>query len=80
MPALPPKIPHSLPPVAHERLLIAATRHGTGEILRQMPAEYSPELEAVIRQGVHQAVLCYAAGLESLPRYLHPLEQEKIRA
>jgi hypothetical protein len=64
----------------HERLLNEATRHGTEEILRQMPAEHSPELEQAIRQGVRQAVLYYALGLDSLDRQLHPLQRGKARA
>jgi hypothetical protein len=63
----------------HQRLLNEATLHGAGEVLRQMPAEHSPELEHAIRQGVRQAVLYYADGLETLSRQLHPLERGKAR-
>jgi hypothetical protein len=45
-----------------------------------MSAEYSPELEQAIRQGVRQAVLFYAEGLETLSRQLHPLDHGKSRA
>jgi hypothetical protein len=64
----------------HRRLLHEATQHGTAEALRQSPVEYSPELEHAIRQGVCQAVLYYAEGLDSLQRRLHPLERGKVRA
>jgi hypothetical protein len=64
----------------HQWLVNEATLHGTGEVLRQMPAEYSPELERAIRQGVRQAVVYYAGGLDSLSRQLHPLERGKVRA
>lgn len=63
----------------HQRLLNEATQHGTEEVLRQMPAAYSPELERAIRQGVRQAVLYYAYELDSLERRLHPLERGKVR-
>jgi hypothetical protein len=61
-------------------LLNEATLHGTAEVLRQMPAEYSSELEHAIRQGVRQAVLFYADGLDTLSRQLYPLERGKARA
>jgi hypothetical protein len=64
----------------HQRLVHEATTHGTDEVLRRMPAPYSPELEQAIRQGVRQAVLYYACGLDTLDRQLHPLERGKIRA
>lgn len=66
-------------PPPHQRLVNEATLHGTEEVLRRMPAEYSPELDQAIRQGVRQAVLYYAFGLDSLDRRLHPLER-KARA
>jgi hypothetical protein len=61
-----------MPPVVHQRLLHEATLHGTGEVLRRMPAEHSPELEQAIRQGVRQAVLYYAGGLDTQSRHLQP--------
>jgi hypothetical protein len=64
----------------HQRLLNEATQHGTAEVLRQSPAEYSPELEQAIRQGVRQAVLYYAEGLDRLSRQLYPLGRGKVRA
>jgi len=64
----------------HQQLLNEATLHGTEEVLRLMPAEYSPELEHAIRQGVRQAVLSYADGLDRLSRQLPPLERRKVRA
>ncbi|HEY7328646.1 MAG TPA: hypothetical protein VH592_13460 [Gemmataceae bacterium] len=64
-----------MPSVLHQRLLNEATRFGTAEVLRQMPAQYSQELEQAIRQGVRQAILYYTDGLESLDRRLHPLGQ-----
>ncbi len=67
-------------PPLHHRLLHEATQHGTDEVLRLMPAENSPELVQAIRQGVRQAVLHYAYGLDSLSRQLHPLERGKQRA
>ncbi len=68
-------------PLLHQRLLNEAMRFGTGEVLRQMPAAYSTELEEAIRQGVRQAILCYAEGLERLDQRLHPLDQAgKARA
>ena len=70
-----------MPSLLHQRLLHEATRLGTGEVLRQMPTEYSPELEQAIRQGVRQAILYYAEELEKLDRRLHPLDQAgKARA
>ncbi|HTU90632.1 MAG TPA: hypothetical protein VMF69_11205 [Gemmataceae bacterium] len=59
----------------HQRLLNEATQYGTAEVLRHSPAEYSPELEQAIRQGVRQAILYYADALESVDRRLHPLDQ-----
>jgi len=67
-----------LPPL-HQRLLNEATQHGTAEVLRQSPAEYSPELEQAIRQDVRQAVFYYAGELDSLSRRLYPLERGKTR-
>ncbi len=67
-------------PPLHHRLLDEATQHGTAEVLRLMPAENSPEMVQAIRQGVRQAVLYYAYGLDSLSRQLHPLERRKQRA
>ena len=69
-----------MPPAYHPRLLNEATMLGTEEILRQMPAEHGPELEEAVRQGVRQAVLHYAHGLDTLARQLHPLDQAKARA
>jgi hypothetical protein len=66
-------------PPSHQRLLNEATLHGTAEVLSQMPAQYSRELEHAIRQGVCQAVLYYAAGLDTLRRQLYPLERGKVR-
>jgi hypothetical protein len=67
-------------PPLHQRLLNEATLHGTAEVLSQMPAEYSPELEHAIRQGIRQAMLYYTDGLDTLSRQLHPLERAKVRA
>jgi hypothetical protein len=64
-------------PQLHQRLLNEAALFGTEEILRQMPAEHSPELEHAIRQGVRQAVLYYADGLDTLSRQLHPLDHSR---
>lgn len=50
-----------MPTLAHQQLVAEATRYGTGEILRQMPASYTPELE----QAVRQAVLYYAGGMDT---------------
>jgi hypothetical protein len=61
----------------HQRLLHEATQHGTAEALRLSPAEYSLELEQAIRQGVRQAVLYYAEGLDNVERRIHPLECRK---
>jgi hypothetical protein len=69
-----------MPPQLHHRLLNEATRHGTQEVLRLMPTAYSPELERAIRQGVHQAVLYYAAGLDTWARQFYPLDRERARA
>jgi hypothetical protein len=66
-------------PPLHQRLLNEATLHGTEEVLRQMPAAYSPEMEQAIRQGVRQAVLYYACGLDTLSRQLEPLQRGKAR-
>jgi hypothetical protein len=62
----------------NQRLLNEATQHGTEESLRQLPVEHSPELEQAIRQGVRQAVLHYAKGLETQERQLHPLAHGKV--
>lgn len=68
-------------PLLHQRLLNEATRFGTGEVLRLMPAAYSSEMEEAIRQGVRQAILYYTEGLEKLDQRLHPLDQAgKARA
>ena len=64
----------------HQRLLSEATLLGTEEILRRMPAEHSPELEQAVREGVRQAVLFYAQGLDTLSRQLRPLDHAKARA
>jgi hypothetical protein len=61
----------------HQRLLNEATQHGTEEVLRQMPAAYSPELEQAIRLGCRQAVLYYALGMDSLSQRLHPPGQRR---
>ncbi len=66
-----------MPPVIHQRLLNEAILHGTGEILRQMPAEYTPELERAIRHGVRQALLCYTEGMDTLTRQFHPVDRVK---
>ena len=60
-------------PLLHQRLLSEATRYGTAEILRHMPAAYSPELEQAIRHGVHEAVQYYAGSLNTLSRPMQPL-------
>lgn len=57
----------------HQRLLSEATSYGTAEILRHMPAAYSPELEEAIRHGVHEAVQYYADSLDTLSGPLPPL-------
>jgi hypothetical protein len=62
-------------PPLHQRLLNEATQHGTEEVLRQMPATHSPELEQAVRQGVRQALLYYAWRLDHVDRQLHPLGQ-----
>jgi hypothetical protein len=67
-------------PPLHHRLLNEATTHGTEEVLRRMPAQYSPELEQAIRLGVRQAVLFYVDSMDSLEQRLHPLERGKARA
>ncbi len=64
-----------MPPLLHQRLLNEATQYGTAEVLRQMPAAYSTELEEAIRRGVSQAILYYAEGLEWLDQRLQPLNQ-----
>ena len=58
----------------HQRLVNEATQFGVEEIFQQMPVANSPELEQAIRQGVRQAVLYYAAGLDTLSRQLRPLD------
>ncbi|MBV9123700.1 MAG: hypothetical protein JO112_10120 [Planctomycetes bacterium] len=63
-----------MPPLLHQRLLHEATSHGTETTLQLLPTEDSPELEQAIRQGVHQAILYYADGLETLWRQLYPLD------
>ena len=67
-------------PPLHQRLLNEATQHGTAEVLRLSPCEYSSELEQAIRQGIRQAVLYYVEGLDSLQQRLHPLERGRNRA
>ena len=68
-------------PVLHQRLLNEATLLGVEEVQRLMPVENSPELEQAIREGVRQAVLHYAEGLDTLSRQLRPLEPRgKARA
>jgi hypothetical protein len=69
-----------MPPAYHPRLLNEATLLGTDLILQQLPAEYSQALEETIRQGVRQALLHYAHGLDTLARQLRPLDQAKARA
>ena len=64
----------------HERLLNQATMLGTEAILQQLPAEHSRELERAIRQGVRQAVLYYAEGVDTLDRQLHPLTHGRARS
>ena len=59
----------------HQRLVNEATQHGTEEVLRLAPVEYSPELEQAIRLGVRQAVVYYAVGLDRLSQRLQPLGQ-----
>jgi len=61
----------------HQRLLNEATAHGTEEVLRLVPVEYSPELEQAIRLGCRQAVLYYAVGLDTLSQRLQPLDQRR---
>jgi hypothetical protein len=65
----------AMPAPLHRRLLNEATLLGTQEILRQMPAEYSRELEEAVREGVRRAIMHYAAGLDGLDRQLRPLDQ-----
>jgi hypothetical protein len=67
-------------PPLHQRLVNEATEQGTAEILRQMPAPYTTELEQTIRQGVRQGVLYYALGLDKVEQRLHPLERGKSRS
>ena len=69
-----------LPPLHHrlDRLVNEATAYGTGEVLRRMPAPYSPELEEAICQGVRQAVLYYVGVLDSWEQGLHPLKRGKV--
>ena len=69
----------AMSPSLHQRLVNEATQHGTEEVLRQMPAEYSPELEIAVRQGVRQAVLYYALGRDTLSRQLHPSKMSGVR-
>ena len=66
-------------PPLHQRLVNDATEHGTAQILQQMPAAYSREMEQAIHRGVRQAVLYYALGLESMEQRLHPLGHGKAR-
>ena len=67
-------------PPLHQRLLNEATQHGTDEVLRLMPADKNPEMVQAIRQGVRQAVLYYAFGVDSLDKRLNPVERGKVRA
>jgi hypothetical protein len=67
-------------PLLHQRLLNEATTHGTDEVLRLIPATYSPELEQAIRHGVRQAVLFYVDKRDSLEQRLNPVERGKVRA
>lgn len=64
-----------MPSLLHQRLLTEATRFGTAEVLRQMPAVYTPELEKAIRQGIRQAVQYYADGLDSLSQRQPPFDR-----
>ena len=64
----------------HQRLLNEATQLGTQEILQQLPAEHTDELELALRQAVRRAVLHYALGLDTLSRQLHPLTHGSTRA
>ena len=62
-------------------LLNEAIQHGVEEILRQMPAAYTPQLERTLRQCIRQAVLFYAYGMDSWARRLHPIDHgQKSRA
>lgn len=67
-------------PFLHQRLLNEATAHGTDEVLRLMPAAFSPELEQAIRQGVRHAILFYVDRWDSLDKRLNPAERGKVRA
>jgi hypothetical protein len=70
-----------MPSAYHPRLLNEVTLLGTGLILQQLPAGYSPALEEAIRQAVRQALLYYIDGLDRLDRQLHPLDHgPKARA
>jgi hypothetical protein len=55
-----------MPSVPHQRLLHEAALMGTEEILRQMPAPYSPALERAIFQAVRQSDLHYVERLDTL--------------
>jgi len=69
-----------MPYPSHPRLLNEAIEHGVQEILRQMPAAYSPEMEQSLRQGIRQAVLFYTHGVDSWSKRLHPLDHgQKVR-
>lgn len=57
-----------------QRLVHEATQHGTEVVLQRMPVEYSLELEQGIRQGIRQALLYYASGLDSWEERLQPLD------
>ncbi len=59
----------------NHRLLNEATMLGTESILGQMPAEYSPALEQAIRQGIRQALIHYADGIETISRQIRPLDR-----
>lgn len=60
-----------------QQLINEATRYGTGEVLRHMPASYSVELEQAIRQGVRAAVVYHADNLNAVSRPLHSLQDGK---
>lgn len=63
----------------YQWLLNEATRYGTAEVLRLMPAAYSPEPEQAIRQGVHEAVLYYAEKRDALSGQIRRVEGGKAK-
>jgi hypothetical protein len=69
-----------LPPVPHRRLMNESVMLGTEAILGKLPVEYSLELEQAIQQGVRQAVLHYADGMDTLEKQLRPIAYGKGRA